>query len=46
MASIAVIGGGVLGLSIAQRLIGRGHEITVIEGAPALGGLAARVAHR
>jgi protoporphyrinogen oxidase len=30
-----------LGLSIAQRLVNRGHEITVIEGAPELGGLAA-----
>ena len=41
MGSIAVIGGGVLGLSIAQGLVRRGHEITVIEAAPELGGLAA-----
>ena len=29
-----------LGLSIAQRFLGRGHEVTLLEGAPDLGGLA------
>lgn len=41
MARWAVIGGGVLGLSLAQRLQGRGEDVTLIEAAPELGGLAA-----
>jgi protoporphyrinogen oxidase len=37
----AVIGGGVLGLSLAHRLAARGDQVTLIEAAPVLGGLAA-----
>ena len=35
-----VIGGGMLGLTLAHRLAQGGHEVTVLEGAPELGGLA------
>ena len=35
-----VVGGGMLGLTLAHRLAERGHAVTVIEGAPQLGGLA------
>lgn len=37
----AVVGGGMLGLTMALRLRERGHEVTVIEASPELGGLAA-----
>lgn len=40
MARWGVIGGGVLGLSLASRLAARGDEVTLIEAAPELGGLA------
>ncbi len=36
----AVVGGGVLGLTLAWRLAQRGHAVTVFERAPQLGGLA------
>jgi protoporphyrinogen oxidase len=36
----AVIGGGMLGLTLAHRLAGQGRDVTLIEGAPHLGGLA------
>jgi protoporphyrinogen oxidase len=36
-----VIGGGVLGLSLAHRLVERGEDVTLLEAAPELGGLAA-----
>jgi protoporphyrinogen oxidase len=36
-----VVGGGVLGLRLAQQLRARGHQVTVLEAAPHLGGLAA-----
>jgi len=35
-----VIGGGMLGLTLAHRLAQHGHQVTVLEGAPELGGLA------
>jgi protoporphyrinogen oxidase len=35
-----IVGGGILGLSLAQRLQQAGHRVTVLEGAPQLGGLA------
>ena len=38
---IGIVGGGLLGLSLADRLRGCGHEVTVLEAAPHLGGLAA-----
>ena len=37
----AVIGGGVLGLTLAYRLAAQGHAVDLIEAEPALGGLAA-----
>ena len=36
----AVVGGGVLGLTLAHRLRRDGHEVTLYEAAPTLGGLA------
>src|SRR4051794_16354621 len=36
-----VVGGGVLGLMLAHRLAERGEDVTLIEGAPEIGGLAA-----
>ena len=36
----AVAGGGVLGLTLASRLVRAGHRVTVFEAAPAVGGLA------
>lgn len=36
----AVVGGGVLGLTMALRLAQRGHSVTLYEAAPQLGGLA------
>jgi protoporphyrinogen oxidase len=35
-----IVGGGMLGLTLAHRLAGAGHRVTVLEAAPALGGLA------
>ena len=37
---IAVLGGGLLGLTIARRLAQQGHRVTVFEAADCLGGLA------
>lgn len=41
MSRIAVVGAGALGLVAALRLTERGHDVTVFEGAPRVGGLAA-----
>ncbi|HEX6946687.1 MAG TPA: NAD(P)/FAD-dependent oxidoreductase [Acidimicrobiia bacterium] len=41
MSSWGVIGGGMLGMTLAARLRQAGHQVTLIEGAPHLGGLAA-----
>src|SRR6476646_3256964 len=41
MARWGVVGGGVLGLMLAHRLAGAGHDVTVIEGTSELGGLTA-----
>jgi len=38
--SVTVIGGGVLGLHLADRLVARGAQVRVLEAAPAIGGLA------
>lgn len=38
--SMAIIGGGMLGLRLAQRFRRAGHQVTLFEAAPALGGLA------
>jgi len=37
----AVVGGGILGLTLAHRLAGLGHRVDLLEGEPQLGGLAA-----
>ena len=36
----AVVGGGMLGLTLAHRLAGHGHEVTIFEAADRVGGLA------
>lgn len=36
-----IVGGGILGMTLAQRLAGAGQDVTIVEGAPNLGGLAA-----
>lgn len=41
MSRWAVVGGGLLGMTLAHRLAQRGHEVTLLEGAETLGGLAA-----
>ena len=38
---IAVIGGGMLGMTVAWRAAHAGHDVTIFEGAPHCGGLAA-----
>ena len=35
-----IVGGGLMGLTLAHRLVHRGHEVTIIEAAPEIGGLA------
>lgn len=40
MRSCAIIGGGLLGMTLALRLARSGQAVTIFEGAPALGGLA------
>jgi protoporphyrinogen oxidase len=41
MGAYAVLGGGILGLATALRLLGHGHEVTLIERESSPGGLAA-----
>jgi len=41
MSDIGIVGGGVLGLTLALRLRAQGHDVTVLEGAAQAGGLAA-----
>lgn len=36
----AIVGGGLLGMTVAHRLAQQGHDVTLFEGAPHLGGLA------
>ena len=36
----AIVGGGMLGLTLAMRMTKQGHDVTLIEAAPTLGGLA------
>ncbi len=38
--SYGVVGGGMLGATIAYRLAQQGHRVTLYEAAPSLGGLA------
>jgi protoporphyrinogen oxidase len=37
---VAVVGGGILGLTLAYRLAGKGHQVDLLEAEPRLGGLA------
>ncbi|MEO0895739.1 MAG: NAD(P)/FAD-dependent oxidoreductase [Bacteroidota bacterium] len=37
----AIVGGGILGMTTAYRLAQQGHEVTLLEAAPYMGGLAA-----
>jgi protoporphyrinogen oxidase len=37
---VAVVGGGILGLTLAYRLSGKGHAVELLEAEPRLGGLA------
>jgi protoporphyrinogen oxidase len=41
MSDVGIVGGGMLGMTLAWRLRARGHEVTIIEGATSPGGLAA-----
>jgi protoporphyrinogen oxidase len=41
MSSVAIVGGGLLGMSLAARLARQGHRVTILEAAPRSGGLAA-----
>jgi len=41
MADVAVVGGGILGLTLGLRLAQAGHRVSVLEGAGEVGGLAA-----
>ncbi len=41
MSDVGIVGGGMLGMTLAWRLRGAGHEVTIIEGAQTTGGLAA-----
>ena len=43
---VAIVGGGLLGLSLADRLRARGDRVTVFEAAPEVGGLAAAIDER
>lgn len=40
MSSIGIVGGGVLGMTLALRLARAGHDVTLMEAAPSTGGLA------
>ena len=46
MARVVVVGGGFAGMAAACRLSGDGHEVTVLEAAPRLGGRASSFVHR
>ena len=39
--TIGIVGGGMLGLTLALRMAQKGHQVTVIEAAEKIGGLAA-----
>jgi protoporphyrinogen oxidase len=40
MSSVAIVGGGLLGMTLAAKLTRQGHEVTILEAAPRSGGLA------
>lgn len=37
--NFGIVGGGIMGMTLAHRLVQKGHEVTLFEGAPELGGL-------
>ena len=39
LATVGVIGGGIMGLDISRRLSREGYKVTILEGAPEIGGL-------
>src|SRR5215204_5269574 len=41
MSSIGIVGGGLLGMTLAAKLTRKGHQVTILEAAPRSGGLAA-----
>ena len=41
MADLAIIGGGLTGLTAAYRLRNKGHDVTIYEASDTIGGLAA-----
>ena len=41
--SWGIIGGGIMGMTLAMRLAQRGDKVTVLESAPKLGGLTGAV---
>jgi protoporphyrinogen oxidase len=36
----AILGGGVMGIALAEQLVAHGQEVTILEAAPGIGGLA------
>lgn len=45
MSSVGIVGGGILGMTLARELTRQGHQVTLVEGAPSTGGLASAAKH-
>jgi protoporphyrinogen oxidase len=45
VSSVAIVGGGMLGMTLAARLAQAGHRVTLLEAAPSTGGLASACRH-